>query len=338
MSTPNTPIYKTIIDLVIKFDTEAKCHQYFASQRWSDGEIICPHTDCGHNQSYVFADGIRYKCKKCNVIFNAKTKTFMECSKLPSIKWILAMYLILHKRGISSVQLSNDIGVTQKTAWFMLQRIRTALGLDKTEVVLSGVVSADESFVGGKNKNRHHDKKVANSQGRSFIDKTPVLGLMQKEISVVIERPHKVVPGRTVKEKVITSNAVLKCWVISDTKAESIQPLVRANVKAGSIFISDEWHAYKGLGDTYQHEVVDHGRKQYVNDAGFSSNNVECAWSSLKRSIIGIYYKTSRKHLHKYVAEFEYRQNWRNFTIQQQIEGIILNMVCRLKYKDLITA
>jgi transposase-like protein len=336
MSTSTT--YKTILDLVAKFSIERDAHQYFAAQRWDSGEIICPYSECGFNQCYVFTDGIRYKCKKCLKIFTAKTKTFMESSKLQSIKWILAMYLVLHKKGISSIQLSKDIGVTQKTAWFMLQRIRLALGLDTVGVVLEGVVSSDESFVGGKNKNRHHDKKVPHCEGRAFIDKTPVLGLMQAEVREFVERPHKVIPGKTVKEKIIISNSVVKCWVIPDTKKNTIQPIVRANVKPGSVLVSDEWSAYRGLNDVYRHEVVDHGRSQYVNLAGYSSNNMECAWASLKRSIIGIYHQVSRKHLEKYVHEFTFRQNYRNFGVQQQIEGIITNMVCRLKYKDLIAA
>jgi transposase-like protein len=185
----STPKFKTLIDLISTFPTERHAHQYLAAQRWNTGEMICPFPDCANNQCYIFSDGIRYKCKKCCRIYTAKTKTFMEGSKLPSIKWIFAMYLILHKKGISSIQLSKDIGVTQKTAWFMLQRIRFALGLDTADIVLSGTVSADETFVGGKNKNRHHDKKVANSQGRAFIDKMPVLGLMQAEVKEFVERP-----------------------------------------------------------------------------------------------------------------------------------------------------
>ena len=332
------PKYKTVIDLVKEFPDERSCHQYLASQRWDSGEITCPHENCGHNQAYVFADGIRYKCKKCNTLFTAKTNTFMESSKLPSVKWLVAMYMVMHKKGISSVQLSKDIGVTQKTAWFVLQRIRWALGFDNKDVQLEGTIACDETFVGGKNKNRHHDKKVANSQGRAFIDKTPVLGLLQTEVNHYIERPHKVIPGRTVNEKIIESDAVLKCWVIPNTKAEAIQPLLRGIVKQDSIVVSDEWHAYKGLNDVYQHEVVDHGRKQYVNDAGYTSNAMECGWSGFKRSIIGIYHQVSKKHLNKYVNEFTYRYNYRHLAVQQQIEGVIGNMVCRLKYKELIAS
>ncbi|RNL50166.1 IS1595 family transposase [Pedobacter jejuensis] len=316
--------YKTIIDLVKVFPDERACHQYLAGQRWDTGEIICPHDGCGHNQSYVFSDGIRYKCKKCQTLFTAKTNTFMEGSKLSTIKWMLAMYLVMHKKGISSVQLAKDVGVTQKTAWFMLQRVRWALG-NEDEDMLSGDVVSDETFVGGKNKNRHRDKKVEQSQGRSFKDKTPVLGLMQTN-------EYELVDG----ERIITKHSKVKCFVVKDTKAKSIQPLVKANVKAGSNFTSDEWHAYRGLNSDYNHQVVDHGKGQYMNDLGYTSNAIEGFWGQCKRSIIGIYVKPTRKHLQKYFNEFSFRHNYRNLAIQEQIETIIGNMVCRLKYKDLI--
>jgi hypothetical protein len=248
------------------------------------------------------------------------------------------MFLVLHKRGISSVQLSKDIGVTQKTAWFILQRLRWAFSNENEEAQLSGLIASDETFVGGKNKNRHHDKKVANSQGRAFIDKTPVLGLLQTEVKEYVERPHKVIPGRTVKEKVIIAPAVIRCTVIPDTKAESILPFIYKNVAPGSIIVSDEWWAYNSLGKDYNHQIVDHGRKQYVNDAGYSSNAVENHWTHFKNGIRGTYIQISRKHMQKYVHEFAFRHNYRNLGRLQQIDGIIANMVCRLKYKDLIAA
>lgn len=166
----NQTEFKTIIEVVTRFPTERSCHEYLASRRWADGVMICPHGDCGHEHAYVYKDGIRYKCKKCKLIYTAKTGTFMEASKLPTIKWFVSLYLVMHKKGISSIQLSKDVGVQQRTAWFILHRLRAALG-NTIDVELDGVVQLDETFVGGKNKNRHADKKVKNSQGRSFKDK-----------------------------------------------------------------------------------------------------------------------------------------------------------------------
>lgn len=321
-----TTKYKTIIDLVKVFPDEKSAHQYLAGQRWDTGEIICPHDGCGHNQCYVFADGIRYKCKKCNILFTAKTNTFMEGSKLSTIKWLLAMYLVLHKKGISSVQLSKDVGVTQKTAWFMLQRIRWAFG-NEEDVMLEGDVISDETFCGGKNKNRHRDKKVEKSQGRSFKDKTPVLGLMETNTYA-----HNY-DGKLE----IVKHSRVKCFVVPNTSASAIQPLVKANVVHGSTFTSDEWHAYRGLGNLYNHQVVDHGKGQYMNEDGYTSNAIEGFWGQCKRSINGIYVKPTRKHMQKYFDEFAFRHNYRNLQVQQQIENIISNMVCRLKYKELIS-
>lgn len=301
--------YKTIIDLVKVFPDEKSCHKYLAGQRWDAGEIICPHDGCGHNQAYVFANGIHYKCKKCKTLFTAKTNTFMEGSKLPTIKWLLGMYLVMNKKGISSVQLSKDLGVTQKTAWFLLQRVRWALGNEDTDM-LEGDVVLDETFVGGKNKNRHRDKKVEKSQGRSFKDKTPVLGLMQTNEYSYDEN------GKST----IAKTSRVKCFVVPNTIAKSIQPLVKANVKAGSAFTSDEWNAYNGLGDTYNHQIVDHGKGQYMNDAGYTSNAIEGFWGQCKRSIIGRYVKPTRKHLQKYFNEFSFRHNYRNLPIQEQME------------------
>jgi len=319
------PKFNSLLELVQRFPDEKSCHQYLAGQRW-DGQLECPYSNCMGQDSYVFKDGIRYKCKWCNRVYTAKTNSIFESSKLPLIKWLMAMYMIMHKKGISSVQLGKDLGVTQKTAWFLLQRIRWVLG-NEEPVQLEGTVQLDETFVGGKNKNRHADKKVKNSQGRSFKDKTPVMGMLQ-------ENEYQVCPDTG--KNIIAKHSRVICMVVDDTKANSIQPIIRDYVKDGSIVVSDEWHAYTGLNDTYHHYVVDHGKKQYVHEEGFTSNALEGFWSHVKRSIIGIYHKTTRKHLQKYFYEFTFRHNYRNLAIQKQMDIILNNVNCRLKYKDLI--
>lgn len=331
----NATEFKTIIDVVTRFPTEKSCQQYLASRRWADGVMLCPHEGCGHDKAYVYKDGIHYKCKSCKLKYTARTGTFMEASKLPTIKWFCALFMVMHKKGISSIQLAKDIGVQQRTAWFLLHRLRAALG-NEPERQLEGVIASDETFIGGKNKNRHYDKKVANSQGRAFIDKTPVLGLLQTEVSHIVERPNKVEPHKTVKEKVIDKHAYVKCWTVSNTQTSSIQPLVRANVTHGSIIVSDEWSAYKGLNDVYQHEAVDHGRKQYVNDNGYTSNAMECGWKHLKLTIQATHHWVSRKHQDRYVQEFSFRYNYRHLSLQPQFDQFISNMNGRLKYRDLV--
>ncbi len=175
----NATQFNTIFDLVKRFPDEKSCHEYLAGQRW-EGYMTCPYDNCNHDQVYVFKDGIRYKCKGCRKIFNAKTGTIFEATKLPLTQWFMALYMAMHKRGISSTQLAKDLGVTQKTAWFMLQRIREALGNEDQSEQLEGVVEIDETFVGGKSKFRHKDKRVKYNPGRGWKDKTPVLGMLQR--------------------------------------------------------------------------------------------------------------------------------------------------------------
>lgn len=302
--------FSTLIDLVKVFPDERSCHGYLAEQRWG-GCMECPYHDCDGTEAYMFRDGIRYKCKSCKRIYTAKTGTFMEASKLPTIKWIMAVYLVLHKNGISSVQLSKDIGVTQKTAWFVLHRIRQGFA-NAAPDKLEGTVLADETFVGGKNKNRHRDKKVRNSQGRSFRDKTPVLGLMGY--------------GKT---------TTVKCIVIGDTKVATIQPIVKGVVSKGSHLVSDEWSAYEGMGNLYTHAIVDHGRGRYATDDGYSTNALEGFWSQAKRSIHGTYIRPTGKHMEKYFNEFTFRHNHRDLNIQGQIGTFVSNMEGRIKYREL---
>jgi transposase-like protein len=218
------------------------------------------------------------------------------------------MYLIAsHKKGISSHQLHRDLGITQKTAWFILHRIREALR-DKNSPLLTDVVEVDETFVGGKNKNRHADKKVENSQGRSVKDKTPVVGVMQRG-------------GRVITQ------------VVRDTKAENLHPIIVNAVKSGSIVITDEWRAYQGL-DGFSHVVVSHTEGEYVRGA-FHNNTIEGFWSLLKRGLYGIYHQVSPKHLSRYCNEFTYRYNSRKMKDCERFEITLQRVNGRLKYKDL---
>lgn len=202
------------------------------------------------------------------------------------------------------MELTRQIGVSYKTAWRMLKQIRTLLSNDDT--TLSQIVQVDETFVGGKNKNRHADKKVKNSQGRSYKDKTPVFGALTPNT-------YKTVTTRTGRTKqVIDVPSKVKCYVVPDTKSSSIQPIIKSIVKAGSVVVSDEWCAYTGLNSTYDHRIVDHGRKEYVNDNGDTSNAVENVWSVLKRTINGSYIHVSPKYLQLYANECTFKFNNRD--------------------------
>lgn len=292
-----------------RFGNEKDAHFYLASRRWKDGEIHCPH--CGHENYYVFGDGIRYKCKGCKLIFNAKTNTFMEASKLPTYKWIYGMYLVMQKKGISSVQLAEILEIQQRSAWFLLQRLRWAMGNEDNSEPMSGAVSADCAVVGGANKNRHWDKKVEYVKGmRAYPDKSTVLGMADH-------------------------TGYLRTFIVTREAKEFVNPLILSNVEDGSVLVTDEYSIYKELKVRYDHKICSHAHGQYAKD-GYSSNNVENFWSHLKRGLRGIYIQVSKKHLDKYLFEFQFRHNNRKLDISERIGVIVDRMVCRLKYKDLI--
>lgn len=238
--------FKSILDLIKAFPDEQTCINHLEILRWN-GNVISPFDEA----STVYkCKGNKYKCKNTGKYFNVRTATLFDNTKIELQKWFLAIYIVTsHKKGISSLQLAKDIDVTQKTAWFMLQRIRACFGLDNLKPEMVDNTQLDETFVGGKNKNRHADKKVANSQGRSFKDKSPVMGML--------------------------SNGMVQASVIPDTKAEHIQPIILHTIPFNTTIISDEWHAYTGLGKAYKHEIVDHRAKEYVNDCGFTTNSLE---------------------------------------------------------------
>lgn len=239
--------FKSLLQLFNHFKDESTCIDYLIKQRWNN-KPVCPH--CGHNKSYKIENGKRFKCanNECYKKFSVTVGTIFENSKIKLNIWFAAIYLATaHKKGISSLQLHRDLGVTQKTAWFMLHRIREMLR-EKRSVLLSGTIQADETFVGGKNKNRHADKKIENSQGRSVKDKTPVFGML--------------------------NDGTVNTNVVTDTKAETLKPIIRLMIEKGAIVVTDEWNAYNGLSDEYQHEVVKHNEKQFVNN-GFHTNSME---------------------------------------------------------------
>lgn len=301
--------FKSVLEVAEYFSDSQNCINFLTQLRWG-GKIKCPH--CNHEKIYELKGKYkRYKCTGCKKQFSVLKGSIFENSPIPLQKWFMAMYIMSsHKKGISSYQLSRDIDVTQKTAWFMLQRIRYAMK-KKTLTKLKGVVSIDETFVGGKNKNRRWDKKVKNSQGRSFKDKTPVVGLLE-------------------------AGGELRTVVVKDTSSTSLYPVVIEQVEENTIVVTDEWRGYRGIEKHFYHMVVDHSRKQYLNDNGFTTNNIEGAWAHFKRMINGIYHRVSPKHLQRYCDEFTYRYNTRTQTAGDRFNDTIQKVECRLTYQDLI--
>jgi len=304
--------FKSFSEMLEKLPTDVACREFLEHLKWN-GSPICPHCgvqEKGHYQ--IKPKGVfkgMYKCMDCRERFTVTVGTMFEGSHIPMRKWFIAIYIFAsHKKGISSIQLGKDLGITQKSAWFMLGRLRNSFK-EKSKVKFTGTTQGDETFVGGKNKNRHAHKKVKDSQGRSCKDKTPVFGLL--------------------------SDGQVSTAVVPDTKAKTLKPIIHAMVEQGAIMVTDEWGAYNGLSKDYQHEVVKHNSGEYVKN-NFHTNSLEGFWSLLKRGIFGIYHSVTAKHLNQYCDEFSYRYNTRNISDSSRFTLSLVNAEERLTYKQLI--
>jgi len=300
--------FNTILELLQAFPDEQTCIDHLEALRWPNGNVVSPFD--ASSKVYKCA-GNRYRCKETGKYFNVKTGALFDNTKVKLQKWFLAIWLVTsHKKGISSVQLSKDIGVTQKTAWFMLQRIRNCFGFDN-ENELSNEVEVDETYIGGKNKNKHKNKRSTGTQGRSTRDKAPVFGM--------VERGGK-----------------LNAKHVKDVGIKTLTSEIVKHVKDATVY-SDEWLGYNALKRIYDHQFIKHGQGQYV-EGRVHTNTIEGFWSLMKRGIFGIYHFTSVKHLQFYVDEFVFRYNTREQEEGQRFNLLLANTDKRLKYQDLINA
>lgn len=303
----DTSKFNSLRDVINTFSEEQTCIDHLTGLRWN-GNIVSPFDPT--SKVYV-CKGNKYKCKNTGKYFNVRTQTLFDNTKIKLQKWFLAIYLdTSHKKGISSIQLSKDIAVTQKTAWFMLQRIRACFGISNDSDKLSNEVELDETFVGGKNKNRHASKKIKGSQGRSAKAKTPVVGMVE--------------PGG----KVVTRK-------IKDAKSYTLTPIIVENVSDKAKVYTDEWKGYSSLKRSYNHKYIKHAQGEYVNGKVLT-NTIEGFWSLLKRGIIGIYHNVSEKHLQANVDEFAFGYNTRNIGEGVRINALLENLKVRTSYKTLI--
>ncbi len=307
----NVSQFKNYLQVLDYFKDDKTCEEYIIQRRWKN-KPCCPH--CKSDRVYRTNRGLRCgNRKECGKKFSVRNGTIFEHSNIKLRYWFAAMYLFSSsKRGISSWDMANKLGITQKSSWYMLHRLRKVME-QKHKQPMKGVIMADESFCGGKNKNRHFDKKVKKSQGRSFKDKTPVLGLLD-------ETGH------------------LRTFRVVNTSSKQIMPLVRQHVEPGATLITDEWHAYNDAQLLYDHHVVHHNLGKYKSNSGMSTNAVENVWSHFKRSITGVYYQVSRRHLPKYLDEFTFKFNTRQLTNSERFETVFDNIGQTLPYKELIRA
>jgi transposase-like protein len=299
--------FNGVIDLLRKFPDEESCIQYLAQKRWGS-EPVCQH--CGEKGAYYLKSVKRFKCRTCRKQYSVRINTIFHDSNLPLQTWFLAIYLITsHKKGISSLQLARDLDVTQKTAWFMLHRIREAFGLDTPEQ-LEDTVEMDETYIGGKEKNKPFHKRTEGTQGRSLKTKTPVIGAVQRGGKVIAYKE-------------------------TSTNAEAVRNLAINHISANATVYTDEYKSYHSLNRLFDHSHVKHNAGQYVVGK-VHTNTIEGFWSMLKRGIVGIYHFVTEKHLQAYVDEFAFRYNSRDVSDSNRFGNLLGNCETRLSYAQLI--
>ena len=293
------------------FPDDESARIWFESKVWPDGRR-CPRCN---GERTVESSHVKmpYWCSDCRKYFSVRTGTLLETSKVPLRKWAWAIYLHLTSlKGVSSMKLHRDIGVTQKTAWFMLQRIRKAFD-NEDDPPFGGPVEIDESYFGGKERNKQESKKL--NAGRGATGKTAVVGAKDRETGKV------------------------KARVVASTDSETLRDFVEDSVAYGATLYTDGATAYDNIADLLngiRHEAVNHSVGEYVRGMAHT-NGVESFWAMLKRGVHGTYHRISPKHLHRYVAEFAGRQSVRELDTVDQMVCVVEGMGGkRLKYADLI--
>jgi transposase-like protein len=286
----NDYVFNGLSSFLKTFNEEQTCREFLEYLRW-EGQPICPL--CKYDKKiYKLKDAKTYKCAKCNRNFTVTVNTLFQSTHIPLRDWFVVIYLFsAHKSGISSHQIAKHLEITQRNAWLVLHRVRYAMGLKQQKEKLNGIIECDETYVGGKNKNRHWDKKFKYSQGRSVVDKTPVFGILQRNGNVIV-------------------------WTLNNLNGRVMRALIKTKVEKGAIVCTDEYRVYRGLNKKkyYTHIVIDHSKGQHAVEGIYHTNNIEGFWNFIKRSIMGTYRKVSKKHLHRYAKEAAYRYNTRKLT------------------------
>jgi transposase-like protein len=274
---------KTLQQAIKFFSNEQTCIDTVADMRWPDGKPTCPA--CGHQQHYYLKTQRRWKCKECYHQFSVKVGTIFEDSPLGLDKWLAALWMLVNcKNGISSYEVARDLGISQKAAWFMMHRLRRAL--QKGSLMKlggdGGEVEVDETFIGGKARNMHLDKRQRRITGTGGKDKTAVMGILER-------------------------NGEVRTLVVPNRRKKILQDEVKNHVAVGTALYTDALLSYDGLANDYAHNVIDHA-EAYV-DGRVHTNGLENYWSLLKRGISGTYVSVEPFHLFRYLDEQAFRYN-----------------------------
>jgi transposase-like protein len=278
---------QTLVEAIRYFDDPDVCTDFVAKLRWSDGPV-CPSCE-GRSHSYLTTRRL-WKCKTCKRQFSVKVGTIFEDSPLPLDKWLTSIWLIANsKNGISSYELHRAIGITQKSAWFVLHRVRLAMKIGNFEK-FDGEVEVDETFVGGKARNMHKHVREQKITGTGGKDKTVIVGALRRQSSVEVTQ--------------------VRAGVVGNTRRRTLHAHIRDHVADDSAIYTDALRSYSGLEPDYDHATIDHAEK-YV-EGRVHTNGIENFWALLKRGLKGTYVQVDPAHLFRYVDERVFTFNERD--------------------------